>query len=87
MSEKKNEPDVERVERAKDAAEGTPLAVTQTRGVAPGADVSHADVDLSAVSLDSRDSKVVPAKDQNPLDLDPPPGPQSVEILGVPSGQ
>ncbi|HWT24545.1 MAG TPA: hypothetical protein VN213_13650 [Solirubrobacteraceae bacterium] len=66
------------------APEGSPLSVTTPTGVEPGPDVSNADVDLASVSLDSNDSKVVRAPEQNPLDLRPAPGPQSVEVLGTP---
>jgi hypothetical protein len=50
----------------------------------PGPDVSNADIDLQAVSADSAYSTIVPNPDPNPDDLNPPPGPSVIEVLGVP---
>lgn len=88
MAESKKVPDgVQRIENPlKGSPDGAPLHVDRFAGQKPGPDVSNADVDLSAVSLDSNDSKTVKAPDQNPLDLRPAPGPQSVEVLGTPGG-
>lgn len=77
---------VTRTKAAKGAPDGTPLHVDRPDGSKPGPGVSNADIDLSAVSLDSGDSKTVKAPDQNPLDLRPAPGPSSVEVLGTPGG-
>lgn len=84
MADKKTDDGVIKTPRAKSAAEGAPLHTTAPAGMEPGPDVSNADVDLAALSLDSRDSKTVPAPEQNPLGLRPAPGPQSVEVLGTP---
>jgi hypothetical protein len=75
---RRDEGDVETVE----LASGT--KVSRGRGAEPGPDVSNADVDVAALSSDSKDSEVVENPDPNPLELRPAPGPSSIEVLGKP---
>jgi hypothetical protein len=75
---RRDEGDVETLE----LAGGT--KVSRGRGVEPGPDVSNADIDVAALSLDSNDSEIVENPDPNPFDLRPEPGPSSIEVLGTP---
>jgi hypothetical protein len=77
---RRDEGDVETVE----LASGT--KVSRGKGVEPGPDVSNADVDVAALSSDSKDSEVVENPDPNPDELRPAPGPSSIEVLGKPKG-
>lgn len=67
----------------KDASEGTPIQTTTPKYEKPGPDVSNADVDMTALSLDAAFSKNVPNPDPNPDELVPAPGPSSIEVHGV----
>ncbi len=78
------EKDRETVKAPKDAPEGTPLQRTTPKYEEPGPEVSHADMDMTGLSLDSAHSTVVPNPDPNPFDDVPAPGPSAVEVLGKP---
>lgn len=63
-----------------------PRAVSTPGTEKPGPDVSNANIDLAAVSLDAGDSTYHANPDPNPDDLYPAPGPSVVQVLGPPSG-
>lgn len=84
MAEKNtSESDVIRTRAPKGAPDGTPISTTRRAYADPGVDVSNADVDLAAVSLDSSASTYVENPDPNPQDLRPAPGPSTVQVLGT----
>lgn len=69
------------------ASASAPAAVRRASTVDPAADVSNADIDINAVSLDSGHASHEASPDgPNPMNLRPAPGPSHVEVLGVPSG-
>lgn len=80
-----DEPEVERTERGEDEgpSQGAPLATTRPKMAEPGPDVSNADIDLNAVSLDAGHSTYHANPDPNPDDLRPAPGPSTLQVLGV----
>jgi hypothetical protein len=85
--EKTDQP-VNRTEFSDDqrASSSAPRAVQRPATANPGPDVSNADIDLAAVSLDAGDSTYHDNPDPNPNDLYPAPGPSTVQVLGQPSG-
>jgi hypothetical protein len=68
------------------SSEGAPLATQRAATREPGIDVSNAEIDIQGVSLDAGHSTYHENPDPNPFDLRPAPGPSTVQVLGVPSG-
>lgn len=86
-SGEKTDQQVDRVERGEDEGDSqfAPMATQRPKMADPGPDVSNADIDLNAVSLDTGHSEHVPNPDPNPNELRPAPGPSVIEVLGTPS--